>query len=64
MKLSSAALAIACAGFSPDEADKLREQGRAYCERETAAVEELRTRREKLARETEALRQSREASGR
>jgi hypothetical protein len=47
-----------------DEADKLGEQARAFCEKESAAVEEMRTNRDRLARETEALRQSREASGR
>lgn len=37
---------------------------RAYCERESAAVEALRAKRDQSAREAEALRQSREASGR
>jgi hypothetical protein len=36
----------------------------AFCQRESAAVEALRTRRDQAAREAEALRQSREASGR
>jgi hypothetical protein len=47
-----------------EEAGKLEESGEAFCEKETAAVEELRASRDKLAREMEALRQSREASGR
>ncbi|HEX6376611.1 MAG TPA: hypothetical protein VFZ91_12930 [Allosphingosinicella sp.] len=47
-----------------DEADSLGEAGRAFCERESAGVEEMRVAREKLAREMEALRQSRETSGR
>jgi hypothetical protein len=47
-----------------DEADRLDEGGRAFCEKESAAVEELRASRDKLAKEMEALRQSREASGR
>jgi hypothetical protein len=47
-----------------DQADKLGESDRAYCEKESAGVEAIRASRAKLARETEALRQSREASGR
>jgi hypothetical protein len=47
-----------------DEADTLGEQPRAFCEKEKVAVDEMRAARDKLARETEALRQSREASGR
>lgn len=47
-----------------DLADKLDEGGRAFCEKESAAVSELRASRDKLAKELEALRQSREASGR
>ncbi|MEA3052908.1 MAG: hypothetical protein QOG72_1811 [Sphingomonadales bacterium] len=47
-----------------DEADKLDEAGRAFCEKESTAVAEVRESRDKLARELEALRQSREASGR
>jgi len=43
---------------------KLDETGRAYCEKESAAVEALRKHRDKQARELEALQQSREASGR
>jgi hypothetical protein len=47
-----------------DDAATLGEQPRAFCEQEKVAVDEMRAAREKLARETEALRQSREASGR
>ncbi|HYJ82962.1 MAG TPA: hypothetical protein VEW26_09000 [Allosphingosinicella sp.] len=47
-----------------DEAGKLDEIGRAFCEKETAGVAELRAARDKQAKELEALRQSREASGR
>jgi hypothetical protein len=47
-----------------DEAGKLDEAGRAFCEKEAAGVAELRAAREKQAKELEALRQSREASGR
>ncbi|MEA3040751.1 MAG: hypothetical protein QOC65_240 [Sphingomonadales bacterium] len=45
-------------------AAKLDEAGRGFCDKESAAVAELRASRDKLARELEALRQSREASGR
>jgi hypothetical protein len=45
-------------------ADKLDDGGRAYCTKETAAVETLRKSLDKKARELEALKQSREASGR
>jgi hypothetical protein len=45
-------------------AGKLDEGGRAYCTRESAAVEALRKSHDKQARELEALKQSREASGR
>ena len=47
-----------------DEAGKLDEIGRAFCEKESAGVAELKTARAKQAKELEALRQSREASGR
>jgi hypothetical protein len=47
-----------------DQADTLSETDRAFCARESAAVEEMRASRDTLAREMEALRQSREASGR
>ena len=47
-----------------DEADRLDGNGRAYCEKQSAAVAELKVSREKLAREMEALRQSRDNSGR
>jgi hypothetical protein len=47
-----------------DESDKLDEAGKAFCEKEAAGVAELRAAREKQAAELEALRQSREASGR
>jgi hypothetical protein len=46
------------------EEAKLTANDRGFCERETAAVQALRTRRDQAAREAEALRQSREASGR
>ena len=47
-----------------DLAGKLDEAGRAYCEKESAGVEELRAARAKLAKEMEALKRSREDSGR
>ena len=47
-----------------DEATTLGEQPRAFCDKEKVTVDEMRAARDKLARETEALRQSREASGR
>lgn len=47
-----------------EAADKLDEAGRAVCEKESAAVAKLKAERDKLAKEMEALRQSREASGR
>ncbi|HEU0100397.1 MAG TPA: hypothetical protein VFQ67_16685 [Allosphingosinicella sp.] len=47
-----------------DEAGKLDEAGRAFCEKEAAGIAELRAARDKQARELEALRRSREASGR
>jgi hypothetical protein len=47
-----------------DQADKLDAAGKAFCEKEAAGVAELRAAREKQAAELEALRQSRDASGR
>jgi hypothetical protein len=47
-----------------DEADRLDEHQRAFCVRESAAVEEIRAAQVKLAEETEALSRSREDSGR
>lgn len=47
-----------------EAAGKLDEAGRAVCEKESAAVAKVKAERDKLAREMEALRQSREASGR
>lgn len=47
-----------------DQAGKLDETGRAFCEKESAGVAELKAARDKQAKELEALRQSREASGR
>lgn len=47
-----------------DEADKLDGTGRAFCEKETAGIAELKAARDKQAKELDALRQSREASGR
>ena len=47
-----------------DEAGKLDETGRAFCEKETAGVAQLQAARDKKAKELDALRQSREASGR
>lgn len=52
------------AGRCLDEAGKLDESGRAFCEKEAEAVAALRVSRDKQAKELEALRQSREASGR
>jgi hypothetical protein len=52
------------AGRCIDEAGKLDEAGRAYCEKESEAIAALRAARDKQAKENEALRQSREASGR
>jgi len=46
------------------EEAKLSTSDRGFCERESAAVAALRTKRDQAAREAEALRQSREASGR
>ncbi|HET9639276.1 MAG TPA: hypothetical protein VFP12_08730 [Allosphingosinicella sp.] len=47
-----------------DEAGKLDETGRAFCEKEAAGIAVLKAARDKQAKELEALRQSREASGR
>jgi hypothetical protein len=47
-----------------DLADKLGETDRAFCAKESAGVEEMRAARVKMAKEMEALQQSREASGR
>ncbi len=47
-----------------ESAGTLDEAGRALCDRESAAVARIKAERDKLAREMEALRQSREASGR
>lgn len=52
------------AGRCIDEAGKLDELGRAFCEKDSEAVAALRASRDKQAKELEALRQSREASGR
>jgi hypothetical protein len=52
------------AGRCIDEAGKLDDTGRAFCEREAGAVAAVRAARDKQAKELEALRQSREASGR
>ena len=47
-----------------EAAGKLDEAGRSVCEKESAAVARIKAERDKLAKEMEALRQSREASGR
>ncbi|HYI40323.1 MAG TPA: hypothetical protein VE053_08400 [Allosphingosinicella sp.] len=52
------------AGRCLDEAGKLDEAGRAYCTKEAETVAAVRTARDKKAKEIEALRQSRETSGR
>ena len=46
------------------ESAKLSAGDGAFCQRESAAVQALRTKRDQAAREAEALRQSRETSGR
>jgi hypothetical protein len=51
-------------GRCADQADALDAPGKAFCEKEAAAVEAFRTERDRLAKETDALRRSREASGR
>lgn len=52
------------AGRCLDEAGKLDSAGRGFCEKEAAMVAAVRAARDKQAKELEALRQSREASGR
>lgn len=52
------------AGRCIDEAGKLDEPGRAFCEKEAETVAAVRAARDKQARELEALRKSRETSGR
>jgi hypothetical protein len=52
------------AGRCIDEAGKLDETGRAFCDQNSETVAALRVARDKQAKELEALRQSREASGR
>jgi hypothetical protein len=52
------------AGRCLDEAAKLDEAGRAYCEKEADTVAAVKAARDKQAKELEALRRSREASGR
>jgi hypothetical protein len=47
-----------------DRADKLEAADRAFCTKETAAVEELRATRARMDKEMKALQESREASGR
>jgi hypothetical protein len=52
------------AGRCLDEAGKLDESGRAFCEKEAEMVAAYKAARDKQVRELDALRQSREASGR
>ncbi|MEO7178584.1 MAG: hypothetical protein ABIW83_07055 [Allosphingosinicella sp.] len=52
------------AGRCIDEAGKLDETGRAFCDKDAEAIAALRAARDRQAKEDEALRQSREASGR
>ncbi len=52
------------AGRCLDGADKLDEAGRAFCEKEAETVAAVRSARDKKSKELEALRQSREVSGR
>lgn len=52
------------AGHCLDEAGKLDGTGRAFCEKEAQMVAAVRAARDKQAKDLEALRQSREASGR
>jgi hypothetical protein len=47
-----------------DQADKLGEMDKAFCTKESAALEEFRAARAKMAKEMEALQQSRDVSGR
>jgi hypothetical protein len=55
---------VVAAGRCLDKPAKLDESGRAFCDKEAAMVAELKASRDKLAKEAEALRRSREASGR
>jgi hypothetical protein len=55
---------IVAAGRCIDEAGKLDSVGRAVCEKEASAIAAVRAARDKQAKELEALRRSREASGR
>jgi hypothetical protein len=52
------------AGRCLDEAGKLDETGRVFCEKQIETVAAVRAARDKQAKELEALRRSREASGR
>jgi hypothetical protein len=52
------------AGRCLDEAGKLDETGRAFCQKEAETVAAVKAARDKQARELDALRHSREASGR
>ncbi|HEX8063925.1 MAG TPA: hypothetical protein VF535_11995 [Allosphingosinicella sp.] len=52
------------AGRCLDEAGKLDETGRAFCAKEAAMVAAVKAARDRQAKELEALRRSREASGR
>jgi len=52
------------AGRCLDEAGKLDETGRAFCEKEAGTVAAVKAARDKQAKELDALRRSREASGR
>lgn len=52
------------AGRCLDDSGKLDDTGRAYCAKEAETVAAVRAARDKQARDLEALRQSREASGR
>ncbi|HEX8528322.1 hypothetical protein, partial [Allosphingosinicella sp.] len=52
------------AGRCLDEAGKLDAAGRAFCEKEAAAVAAVREARDKQKKEMDLLRRSREASGR
>jgi hypothetical protein len=51
-------------GRCVDQADTLGEVDKAFCTKESASVEELRAARVKMAKEMQALQQSRDASGR
>jgi hypothetical protein len=52
------------AGRCIDQAGKLDSNGRAFCQKEAETVAAVRAARDKQAKEIEALRRSREASGR